>query len=147
MGKRGKIFVKLYVSENPMYERLDELVLVGNLSLVFCLLVYAKSIYCVKCYMIFFVFPLLLFFLGWCGVFISRQHLFIVLISLEIMLMSINFLLLFSSLLFDDLSGQVYSFFILNIAAAESSLGLAIMVLFYRLSGSIATHILNLLKT
>ena len=62
----------------------------------------------------------------------------LMLISIEIMLLAITFLILVSSLTFDDILGQVYSIYIIAIAGAESAIGLGILVAFYRLRGSIA---------
>jgi NADH-ubiquinone oxidoreductase chain 4L len=60
------------------------------------------------------------------------------LISIEIMLLAITFLILVSSLSIDDIIGQVYALYIITIAGAESAIGLGILVAFYRLRGSIA---------
>ena len=60
------------------------------------------------------------------------------LISLEIMLLSITILILMCSLNFDDIMGQSYAIYIISIAGAESAIGLGILVAFYRLRGSIA---------
>lgn len=60
------------------------------------------------------------------------------LISIEIMLLSVTFLILVSSLNFDDILGQVYAIYIIAIAGAESAIGLAILVAFYRLRGSVS---------
>lgn len=69
------------------------------------------------------------------------------LICFEIMLLSINLLFIFSSVFFDDFLGQIYSFFMLTIAASESALGLTILVIFYRLRGGISVALLSLLKS
>ena len=60
------------------------------------------------------------------------------LISIEIMLLSITFLILLSAISFDDILGQTFSVYIIAIAGAESAIGLGILVAFYRLRGSIA---------
>lgn len=60
------------------------------------------------------------------------------LISIEIMLLSITFLILISSIGFDDILGQVYAIYIIAIAGAESAIGLAILVAYYRLRGTVA---------
>lgn len=70
-----------------------------------------------------------------------------ILIAFEIMLLSINLLFIIASLFYDDFLGQIYSFFFLTIAASESSLGLTILVIFYRLRGGISVSLLQLLKT
>ena len=60
------------------------------------------------------------------------------LISIEIMLLAVTFLILVSSLCFDDILGQVYAIYIISVAGAESAVGLGILVAFYRLRGSVA---------
>jgi len=60
------------------------------------------------------------------------------LISIEIMLLSVTFLILLSAISFDDILGQTFSVYIIAIAGAESAIGLGILVAFYRLRGSIA---------
>ena len=60
------------------------------------------------------------------------------LISIEIMLLSITFLILTSSMSYDDILGQAFSIYIISIAGAESAIGLGILVAFYRLRGTIA---------
>jgi len=66
--------------------------------------------------------------------------------SIELILLSINFLLLTNSVIIDSLDGQIYAFYILVIAAAESAIGLSILVAYYRVKGSIAIKYINLLK-
>ena len=60
------------------------------------------------------------------------------LISIEIMLLSVTFLILLSAISFDDILGQTFSIYIIAIAGAESAIGLGLLVAFYRLRGSIA---------
>jgi NADH-ubiquinone oxidoreductase chain 4L len=60
------------------------------------------------------------------------------LISIEILLLSVTFLILLSALGFDDILGQTFSVYIIAIAGAESAIGLGILVAFYRLRGSIS---------
>jgi len=62
------------------------------------------------------------------------------------MLLSINFLLLTVSSFIDDLNGQVFALYILVVAAAESAIGLSILVAYYRVKGSISVKFINLLK-
>ena len=68
------------------------------------------------------------------------------LISIELLLLSANFSFIFSSIYFDDIIGQIFSLFIVTIAAAESAIGLAIFVAFYRLRNEIAIDYINNLK-
>nr|YP_010033055.1 NADH dehydrogenase subunit 4L [Tuber calosporum]QOW39560.1 NADH dehydrogenase subunit 4L [Tuber calosporum] len=80
---------------------------------------------------------LLLFLIGTLGFVLNRKNIILMLISIEIMLLAITFLILVSSLSFDDILGQTYAIYIIAIAGAESAIGLGILVAFYRLRGSI----------
>ena len=81
---------------------------------------------------------LILFLIGILGFVLNRKNIILMLISIEIMLLAITFLILISSLHFDDILGQIYAIYIIAIAGAESAIGLGILVAFYRLRGSIA---------
>jgi len=81
---------------------------------------------------------LILFLIGILGFVLNKKNIILMLISIEIMLLAITFLILISSLNFDDIVGQVYAIYIISIAGAESAIGLAILVSYYRLRGSIA---------
>jgi NADH-ubiquinone oxidoreductase chain 4L len=81
---------------------------------------------------------LILFLIGILGFVLNKKNIILMLISIEIMLLAITFLILISSLNFDDIIGQVYAIYIISIAGAESAIGLAILVSYYRLRGSIA---------
>jgi NADH-ubiquinone oxidoreductase chain 4L len=59
------------------------------------------------------------------------------LISIEIMLLAITFLILISSFSYDDILGQTYAIYIISVAGAESAIGLGILVAFYRLRGTV----------
>jgi NADH-ubiquinone oxidoreductase chain 4L len=83
-------------------------------------------------------FSLLLFLIGILGFVLNRKNIILMLIAIEIMLLAITFLILVSSLSFDDILGQTFSVYIIAIAGAESAIGLGILVAFYRLRGSIA---------
>ena len=83
-------------------------------------------------------FSLLLFLIGILGFVLNRKNIILMLISIEIMLLSITYLILISSLSYDDILGQTFSVYIISIAGAESAIGLGILVAFYRLRGSIA---------
>lgn len=80
---------------------------------------------------------LLLFIIGVLGFVLNRKNIILMLISIEIMLLAITFSILIHSFHFDDILGQVYAIYIITIAGAESAIGLAILVTFYRLRGSI----------
>ena len=81
---------------------------------------------------------IILFIVGTLGFVLNRKNIILMLISIEIMLLAITFLILVSSLSFDDILGQTYAIYIIAIAGAESAIGLGILVAFYRLRGSIA---------
>jgi NADH-ubiquinone oxidoreductase chain 4L len=81
---------------------------------------------------------LVLFLIGILGFVLNRKNIILMLISIEIMLLAITFLILINSFVFDDILGQVFAVYIICIAGAESAVGLAILVAFYRLRGSIA---------
>ena len=81
---------------------------------------------------------LILFLIGIIGFVLNRKNIILMLISIEIMLLSITFLILINSLNFDDIVGQVYAIYIICIAGAESAIGLGLLVAFYRLRGTIA---------
>ena len=81
---------------------------------------------------------LILFLIGILGFVLNRRNIILMLISIEIMLLAITFLILLGSLSFDDIIGQTYAIYIISIAGAESAIGLGILVAFYRLRGSVA---------
>ena len=83
-------------------------------------------------------FSIFLFIIGILGFVLNRKNIILMLISIEIMLLSATYLILISSLQFDDVLGQTFSVYILTIAGAESAIGLGILVAFYRLRGSIS---------
>jgi NADH-quinone oxidoreductase subunit K len=81
-----------------------------------------------------------LFFLGVLGVIVNRKHFLNVIICIEMMLLSINMLFLIFSLQLDDIMGQLFVIFILTVAAAESSIGLAIIISYYRNKDNISLN-------
>lgn len=87
-----------------------------------------------------------IFILGVLGIVINRKNIIILLMSIELMLLAINFLLLTASSLIDNIDGQIFAFYILVVAAAESAIGLSILVAYYRVRGTIAVKFINLLK-
>lgn len=92
------------------------------------------------------LFSLMLFLIGVAGMFINRKNIITLLMSIELMLLSVNINFVTFSAYLHDLAGQVFSMFILTVAAAEAAIGLAIMVVFYRSKGTIAVDQLNSLK-
>ena len=89
---------------------------------------------------------IMLFVLGLLGIIFNRTNLILVLMSIEIILLAISINLLIFSFLLNSVLGQIFSIFILTVAAAESAIGLSIMVAFYKIKGSISIRSLNLLK-
>ena len=68
------------------------------------------------------------------------------LISIELMLLAVNLNLLVFSVYLDDIIGQLFALFVLTVAAAESAIGLALLVVYYRVRGTIAVEFISLLK-
>lgn len=81
--------------------------------------------------------PIFPFFIGLCGIFLNKKNLIIILMSIELILLGVNMNFLLFSSQFDDIMGNLIALFILTVAAAESSLGLALCVIHFRLRGSI----------
>lgn len=87
-----------------------------------------------------------LFLIGLLGIFLNRKNILIMLMSLEIIFLSITFNLIYLSLFLDDITGQIFALLILTVAAAESSIGLAILVVYYRIRHGITVELINLIK-
>jgi NADH-quinone oxidoreductase subunit K len=79
----------------------------------------------------------ILFAISVIGIFLNRRNVLIMLMALELMLLAVNLNFIAFSRYLDDPAGQVFVFFILTVAAAESAIGLAILVLLFRKIGSI----------
>lgn len=79
----------------------------------------------------------LIFSIGVSGLFMNRKSIINILMSIELMLLSVNINFVAFSVYLNDLQGQIFSIFVLTIAAAETSIGLAILVLYFRNKGSI----------
>jgi NADH-quinone oxidoreductase subunit K len=88
----------------------------------------------------------IIFLIGSCGIFISYKHILIILLAFELLILAIVIVFVSSSVLLDDILGQLYALLILAVAASESALGLALIIAFYRLRGSISVDLINLLK-
>jgi NADH-quinone oxidoreductase subunit K len=94
-----------------------------------------------------FVFiSIILYLIGVWGVIVVRSNLLIILMSIELMLFSISLNFIGFSAYFDDLLGQLFALFILSVAAAESAIGLAILVVYYRLRGVLDLEYISVLK-
>ncbi len=84
--------------------------------------------------------------LGILGIFITRKNIIIILMSIELMLLAINFNFIIFSVFLDDILGQIFALLILTVAAAESAIGLAILVIYYRLRGVISVDYISTIK-
>jgi NADH-quinone oxidoreductase subunit K len=89
----------------------------------------------------------ILFFIGIFGFVFNRKNILLLLLALEIMLLSVNINLVVFSVYIDDIFGQIFTLIVLTVAAAESSLGLAILISYYRLRGGIAIDTVQALRS
>ena len=88
----------------------------------------------------------IVFIIGVLGLCFTKKHIIVLLLSLELIFLAINYNFVIASIFFDDMIGQLYALCVLTVAAAESAIGLAILVIFYRLRGGISLDIVNMLK-
>ena len=88
----------------------------------------------------------IIFSIGIFGIFINRKNVIVILMSIELILLAVNINLVAFSAFLGDLVGQVYALLVLTVAAAEASIGLAILVVFYRNRGSIAVEDVNMMR-
>jgi NADH-quinone oxidoreductase subunit K len=94
----------------------------------------------------FLVLSAILFAISVVGIFVNKKNIIIILMSIELMLLAVNTNFVTFSSVHHDLHGQLFVFFILTVAAAESAIGLAILVLLFRNKTSIAVDELAELK-
>ena len=88
----------------------------------------------------------IIFTIGVIGIFLNRKNVIIILMSIELILLAVNINLVSFSIYLQDLVGQVFTMFILTVAAAEAAVGLAIIVIFYKNKGSINVEQISSLK-
>ena len=88
----------------------------------------------------------ILFTLGILGIFLNRKNVIVLLMCIELMLLAVNFNFVAFSRYLGDISGQIFVFFILTVAAAESAIGLAILVVVFRERRSIEVEDLDTLQ-
>ncbi|SDM68350.1 NADH dehydrogenase subunit K [Maricaulis salignorans] len=88
----------------------------------------------------------ILFTIGVFGIFVNRKNVIILLMSVELILLSVNVNLVAFSSFLGDLAGQVFALFVLTVAAAEAAVGLAILVVYFRNRGDISVEGANLMK-
>lgn len=89
---------------------------------------------------------ILLFVISIIGIILNRTHTILILICIELMLLSITLNFLVNSTLLNSITGQVYSLYIITVAAVETAIGLSILITFYKVRGSISINLLSLLK-
>ena len=87
-----------------------------------------------------------LFIIALLGIFLLKRNLIIMLMCIELMLLAVNFNFIIFSVYLDDIIGQIFTLLILTVAAAESSIGLAILVMYYRRKGIISINVMNYIK-
>ncbi|SHJ20326.1 NADH-quinone oxidoreductase subunit NuoK [Wenxinia saemankumensis] len=87
-----------------------------------------------------------LFVIGIFGLFLNRKNIIILLMSIELILLSVNINLVAFSSYHLDMVGQVFTLFVLTVAAAEAAIGLAILVCFFRTKGSIDVEDVNVMR-
>ncbi|KPP85611.1 MAG: NADH-quinone oxidoreductase subunit K [Rhodobacteraceae bacterium HLUCCO07] len=87
-----------------------------------------------------------MFVIGIFGLFLNRKNVIILLMSIELILLSVNINLVAFSSFLGDLVGQVFTLFVLTVAAAEAAIGLAILVVFFRNRGTIDVEDVNVMK-
>ena len=88
----------------------------------------------------------IIFTIGVVGIFLNRKNIIVILMSIELLLLSVNINMVSFSIFINDLSGQIFTLFILTVAAAEAAIGLAIIVVYYRGSQTIRVEEINKLK-
>jgi NADH-quinone oxidoreductase subunit K len=88
----------------------------------------------------------IIFMIGVVGIFLNRKNVIIILMSIELILLAVNINLVSFSIFTQDLTGQIFTMFILTVAAAEAAIGLAIIVAYYRNKGSIRIEDISSLK-
>ncbi len=88
----------------------------------------------------------IIFTIGVIGIFLNRKNIIVILMSIELILLAVNINLVSFSIFLNNLIGQVFTVFILTVAAAEAAIGLAIIVIYYRNAGTISVEEINKLK-
>ena len=88
----------------------------------------------------------IIFTIGVIGIFLNRKNIIVILMSIELILLAVNINLVSFSIFLNNLIGQVFTVFILTVAAAEAAIGLAIIVVYYRNAGTISVEEINKLK-
>ena len=88
----------------------------------------------------------IIFIIGVLGIFLNKKNVIIILMSIELILLSVNINFISFSSFFGNISGQIFAMLTLTVAAAEAAIGLAILVVYFRNLGSISVEKINKLK-
>jgi len=94
----------------------------------------------------YFTLSLILFLIGLSGIILNRKNILFILMSIELMLLSVNINFVTFSVYLDDIMGQLFAILVLTVAAAESAIGLAIIILYYRVRGTISVENIHFLQ-
>ncbi|MEO0466613.1 MAG: NADH-quinone oxidoreductase subunit NuoK [Pseudomonadota bacterium] len=87
-----------------------------------------------------------LFTVGVVGIFVNRKNIIVILMAIELILLSVNINLVAFSVFSGTIAGQIFAMLVLTVAAAEAAVGLAILVVFFRLRGDISVESIDLMK-
>ena len=88
----------------------------------------------------------IIFTIGVAGIFLNRKNIIVILMSIELILLAVNINLVSFSVFLGDLTGQIFTLFILTVSAAEAAIGLAIIVVYFRNAGTIRVEEIDKLK-
>mgnify|MGYP001270582895 CR=1 FL=1 len=88
----------------------------------------------------------IIFAVGVAGIFLNRKNVVVILMSIELILLAVNINLVSFSIYLQDLNGQIFTMFVLTVAAAEAAIGLAIIVVYFRNTGSIQVEDISSMK-
>jgi NADH-quinone oxidoreductase subunit K len=88
----------------------------------------------------------ILFTIGIFGIFLNRKNVIVILMSIELILLAVNVNLVAFSAYLGNVAGQIFAMFVLTVAAGETAIGLAILVVYFRNRGSIEVEDINLMK-
>ena len=91
-------------------------------------------------------FSVTLFVISFFGILLTKRNILIIIISIEIMLLSVSVIFIVFSIYLDSITGQIFSLFILCFSMAEASIGLAVLIIYYRIRGLITLEYINSLK-
>lgn len=94
----------------------------------------------------FLFFSIILFFFSILGIFVTRKNIILTIVSIEMLFLSVNFNFVVFSIFLDDLMGQLFSLYIIAVAGAEAAVGLAILIVFFRLRKIISIDYISAIK-